>query len=157
MRGVGQGRRPRVWQADPVQAPLEQVRAPPSHSVPSGRGSPGGQMAEDPEQVEAAEHPVPALHSTSTWAKVQSEVQQTPSDGEQDADLVLVQGVLPSGWEVFGTQQSSSQRLRSYPQSHSSQPSTTELPHTPCNGFTLQHPRLLLKGDAAFLSDHVCK
>lgn len=100
-------------------------------------------MAEDPEQVEAAEHPVPALHSTSTWAKVQSEVQQTPSDGEQDADLVLVQGVLPSGWEVFGTQQSSSQRLRSDPQSHSSQPSTTELPHTPCNGFTLQHPRLL--------------
>ena len=114
-------------------------------------------MAEDPEQVEAAEHPVPALHSTSTWAKVQSEVQQTPSDGEQDADLILVQGVLPSGWEVFGTQQSSSQRLRSDPQSHSSQPSTTELPHTPCNGFTLQHPRLLLKGDAAFLSDHVCK
>ena len=114
-------------------------------------------MAEDPEQVEAAEHPVLALHSTSTWAKVQSEVQQTPSDGEQDADLVLVQGVLPSGWEVFGTQQSSSQRLRSDPQSHSSQPSTTELPHTPCNGFTLQHPRLLLEGDVAFLSDQVCK
>ena len=25
-----------------------------------------------------------------------------------------------------------------------SEPSTTELPHTPCNGFTLQQPRLLL-------------
>ena len=36
VRGVGHGSSPRVWQAEPVQAPLEQVRAPPSHSPPSG-------------------------------------------------------------------------------------------------------------------------
>ena len=33
--------------------------------------------------------------------------------------------------------------IGSEPQSHSSQPSTTELPHTPCTGFTLQQLRLL--------------
>ena len=100
-------------------------------------------MGEVPEQVEAAEQSVAALHSTSTSAKLQLEVQQTPSDGEQAAELVLVHGVLPSGWPVFGTQQSAWQSFGSEPQSHSSQPSTTELPHTPCTGFTLQQPRLL--------------
>ena len=63
-------------------------------------------MAAEPEQVEAAEQSVAALHSKSAWAKVQLEVQQTPSDGEQAADLVLVQGVLASvGSKEFGTQQ----------------------------------------------------
>lgn len=102
-------------------------------------------MAAAPEQVEAAEQSVEALHLTSTGAKVQLDVQQTPSDGEQDANLVLVHGVRPSaGSKVFdGTQQSAWQSSGSDPQSHSSQPSTTELPQMPCNGFTLQQPRLL--------------
>ena len=98
--GLGQGRSPRVWQADPVQAPLEQVRAPPSQRVPSGSGGACGQIGVVPEQVEVAEQSVALLHSVSTWAKVQLEVQQTPSDGEQEADLVLVQGVLPSVLDV---------------------------------------------------------
>ena len=81
-------------------------------------------MAAAPEQVEAAEQSVEALHLTSTGAKVQLDVQQTPSDGEQDADLVLVHGVRPSaGSKVFdGTQQSAWQSSGSDPQSHSSQP-----------------------------------
>jgi len=104
-------------------------------------------MAAAPEQVEAAEQSVEALHLTSTGAKVQLDVQQTPSDGEQDANLVLVHGVRPSaGSKVFdGTQQSAWQSSGSDPQSHSSQPSTTELPQMPCNGFTLQQPRLIFK------------
>jgi len=63
--------------------------------------------------------------------------------GSRLAELVLVHGVLSSGCPVFGTQQSAWQSFGSEPQSHSSQPSTTELPHTPCTGFTLQQPRLL--------------
>ena len=130
-------------------------------------------MAAAPEQVEAAEQSVEALHLTSAGAKVQLDVQQTPSDGEQDANLVLVHGVRPSaGSKVFdGTQQSAWQSSGSDPQSHSSQPaqckklrkkisqpaqckklqknstqpSTTELPQMPCNGFTLQQPRLIFK------------
>ena len=80
-------------------------------------------MEAAPEQVEAAEQSVAGLHSRSACAKVQLEVQQTPSDGEQAADLVLVHGVLPSaGSKEFGTQQRAWQRVRSEPQSHSSQP-----------------------------------
>ena len=109
-------------------------------------------MAAVPEQVEAVEQSVAALHSTSTSAKLQLEVQQTPSDGEQDADLVLVHGVLPSGSKVFGTQQSAWQSFGSDPQSHSSQPSTTELPHTPCSGLTLQQPRLGLTRHHPYVS-----
>ena len=85
-------------------------------------------MAAAPEQVEAAEQSVEALHSTSAGAKVQLDVQQTPSDGEQAADLVLVHGVRPSaGSKVFdGTQQSAWQSSGSDPQSHSSQPGKYE-------------------------------
>ena len=140
VRAGEQGRRPRPWQAEPVQVPLRQLLAPPSHGLPFDRAEARGQMGEVPEQVEAAEQSVGAAHSWLVGAKVQEEEQQRPSDGEQGAAWVRVQGVAPPP-PVLGTQQRARHRVASVPQSHSSQPSTTELPHTPRPAATRQQPR----------------